>query len=144
MLTICRTDDLTPVEELLAAHDLPTADVHSGAAQFFEARLSGEVVGVGGFEAFGSDGLLRSIVVREPMRGSGYGTDLCDELEARAAGVGVSRLYLLTTSAESFFGRRGYETVPRESVPARISEKPQFEDLSPSSATVMTQALVIG
>jgi amino-acid N-acetyltransferase len=133
-----RLDD---VERLLAASGLPTDDVRSGAAQFYIVTAGGDVVGVGGLEPYGAAGLLRSVAVREPARGSGVGTAICEELEDRARAEGVEVLYLLTTTAAGFFADRGYEEVERTTAPAAIRETTQFEDLCPATAACMRKGL---
>ena len=129
--------DLDRVEALLAAGGLPTDDVRAKPECFFLACDGDAVVGAGGLEAYGSDGLLRSIVVAEPYRGRGYGGALCDALEDRARERGVGELYLLTTIAAGFFRRRGYETIDREVVPPAVRQTTEFVDLCPDSATCM-------
>lgn len=135
------TDHLDRVEALLDANDLPSGDLRAGPARFFLARSDAALVGVGGLETYDSDGLLRSVVVREPHRGQGYGTALCEKLAARARDAGVDTLYLLTTTAAPFFRRLGYETIPRETAPASIRRTTQFADLCPESATCMRTSL---
>lgn len=134
-------EDLDLVERLLAANDLPTADVREPAPRFYVARVDGEPVGVGGLEAHGDAALLRSVVVAAEHRGRGYGAALCDTIESRARAAGVSTLYLLTTTAPEFFRARGYEAVVREAVPAAIGHTSQFTDLCPASATCMRKHL---
>ena len=60
---------------------------------------------------------------------------------AHAAEKGVATLYLLTTTAADFFGRRGYEAVPRSAAPAAIAATPQFRDLCPASSVLMRKAI---
>lgn len=134
---------LDHVETLLAANGLPHDDVRTTPAEFFLARANSDpgVVGVGGVEQYGADGLLRSVAVAEPHRGRGYGTALCDELERYARERGVERLYLLTTTAAAFFERRGYETVSRADVPASVRSTTEFAELCPASATCMRREL---
>ena len=134
-------DDLDPVAALLAANDLPTADLADEAVRLYVARAGDERVGVGGFEVHGDAGLLRSIVVETPRRGEGFGGDLCDALTARARQAGVETLYLLTTTAAGFFADRGYEPVPRSTAPEPIRETGEFATLCPSSATCMRKRL---
>ena len=135
------TDDLDRVEALLVANDLPYEDVHSGAATFFVGESDDEVVGVGGLEVYGSVALLRSVVVEASARGEGYGSALCDALEARGRDAGADALYLLTTTAPAFFERRGYEVVERDAAPPEIRETSEFRDLCPASATCMRKRL---
>ena len=132
-------DTIDHVERLLEAHDLPTEAIHSKAECFFLASTDAGFVGLGGVERYGSNGLLRSVVIVESSRGGGFGTLLCAELERRARANGVTTLYLLTTTAEPFFRRCGYEGIDRKSVPAPIKEHEEFTDLCPATATCMTK-----
>jgi len=136
-----RNDSLDRVRDLLAANDLPSADIRTGPGEFFVALDDGELVGVGGLELYGADGLLRSVVVEESSRGQGYGAELCRALERHARDNGVRTLYLLTTSAADFFRQQGYDPVSRADVPTVISETTQFEDLCPASATCLARPL---
>jgi amino-acid N-acetyltransferase len=81
------------------------------------------------------------VVVEESVRGAGYGTALCDELEAQAAADGIDALYLLTTTAAGFFEARGYEAIDRNEAPPLIRQTTEFEDLCPASATCMKKSL---
>lgn len=135
------TDDLAFVERMLAAAELPVADVRTGTTRFYAASLGGERVGVGGVERSGSDALLRSVAVVEERRGEGVGSTLCAELERRAAHDGIRALYLLTTTAADFFAKRGYGRVEREAVPQPLRETPQFASLCPDSAVAMRKRL---
>jgi amino-acid N-acetyltransferase len=132
---------ITSVENALDRNDLPTSDVREKPECFYLAKNDGERVGVGGLEDHGDVGLLRSVVVEEAARGQGYGTAICDALEAQAREQGIETLYLLTTTVPEFFAARGYERVDRESVPPPIAETPQFASLCPSSATCMRLSL---
>jgi amino-acid N-acetyltransferase len=129
------------VESLLAGNDLPQQDVRDGAAEFLLASTDAGCVGVVGVERYGSNGLLRSLVVAEPYRGRGYGTALCDALETYTRENGVESLYLLTTTAAPFFRARGYERVERGTVPDRIRATTEFADLCPASATCMVKTV---
>lgn len=135
------TEDLDRVEALLAANDLPYGDVRTKPGRFFVATSETEFVGAGGLEIYGSNGLLRSIVIKESRRGCGYGTVLCDALEGYARTNEVEALYLLTTTATEFFRRYGYEETVRENVPVTVRQTAEFAYLCPSSATCMKKRL---
>lgn len=132
---------LDRVESLLAEAGLPSRDVRSGRGRFFLADAGGAVIGVGGLELYGSEGLLRSVAVTEPNRGQGYGTALVAALEERARSNGCRRLYLLTTTATEFFRARGYSAIVRESVPASIRTTTEFRQLCPEAATCLKTEL---
>lgn len=142
-ITIRQADpeDLVRLESLLERDGLPTEDVRSKPECFFTASADGTFVAAGGIERYGSDGLLRSVVVPESCRGEGYGTALCEELEERARENGVGTLYLLTTTAPGFFERRGYGRIAREDAPSTIQETTEFSELCPDSATCMRKEI---
>lgn len=133
--------DLEDVIALLRANDLPTADVRANAGSIYRASADGELVGVGGVERYGSNGLLRSVVVTEPHRGEGYGTAICDALEAQAQSNGIETLFLLTTTATAFFEDRGYEPTNRAAVPGSVRETSEFTDLCPETADCLRKEL---
>lgn len=135
------SDDIDRVETLLEANGLPSRDVRTKSECFFVGYSGAEVVGIGGVEARGSDGLLRSVVVTESNRGRGYGTALCRGLEDYARNNGVETLYLLTTTAAPFFRGCGYEETTRESVPSSIRGTTEFTGLCPDSATCLRRDL---
>lgn len=132
---------LDPVVRRLEAAGLPADDVGSTPATFYLATDGERPLGVGGLERYGTDGLLRSVVVDESHRGRGYGRALCAALEAEARQAGVTELYLLTTTVRAFFAACGYATVDRADVPAPVRASPQFAEICPTSATCMTKAL---
>ena len=149
-----RTDPttLSYVERLLDANDLPSADVRSKPERFYVAYAGDdgtdgtddtarERVGIGGLERYGSDALLRSIVIERAARGNGYGRALCTSLEERAKTAGVDALYLLTTTAESFFAELGYVECERSSVPDSIRETAEFDELCPATAACLQKRL---
>ncbi|MFB6160922.1 MAG: arsenic resistance N-acetyltransferase ArsN2 [Haloferacaceae archaeon] len=134
-------DDLPYVERLLARAGLPHEDVRSSPVEFRVGTADGDRVAVGGVEPAGDAGLLRSVAVDDAVRGRGYGTAMCDELEAAAARDGVDALYLLTTTAAAFFADRGYGAVPRSDAPAAVRGTREFAEVCPDSATCMRKRL---
>jgi amino-acid N-acetyltransferase len=67
---------------------------------------------------------------------------LVDALEARARTLGIRTLYLLTTTAEGFFARRGYAPADRATVPDAILATEEFRGICPSTAACMAKPLV--
>lgn len=129
------------VETLLAGNDLPTADLDGKLDCLYVCESGGEQVGVGGLERYGDVALLRSVAVEASARGDGYGTELCRELLERARASGVDEVYLLTTTAEGFFERLGFEPTDRAAVPDPIRGTSEFSDLCPSTAVAMRRGL---
>lgn len=130
------------VIELLRACGLPTDDLRAGLeVRWWGLRAGGRLVGVVGLETHGREALLRSLAVRPEARGTGTGAALVAHAEAQARRLGLARLFLLTTTAETFFARRGYARAERAAAPAAIARTAQFAGLCPSSAAFMSKEL---
>ncbi len=71
---------------------------------FFFTGSDGTPTALVGLEIYGRDALLRSLVVSANARTQGLGSALVLHAEQYAAAHEVRALYLLTTTAESFFG----------------------------------------
>ena len=69
------------------------------------------VVGAGALHVMWQDlAEVRSLVVAENMRGHGVGRRILDELLARAAGLGIKRVFCLTFET-AFFEKYGFEAI---------------------------------
>jgi amino-acid N-acetyltransferase len=66
---------------------------------------------------------------------------LTEKAEEHARSRGAEVTYLLTTTAEAVFARRGYHKVDRGAVPGVIGETAEFQDLCPVSAVCMGRHL---
>ena len=129
-------------ERLLAAAGLPTSDLANARLEhFFYAGPASTPSGLVGLELYGEVALLRSLVVAPSFRASGAGTALLDHAEFHARSRGVRSLFLLTTTAEEFFGRRGYAHVARESAPESIRSTREFADICPAGSALMVKHL---
>jgi amino-acid N-acetyltransferase len=133
--------DISAITALLRGADLPHEDFADYLAHFLVVRRGSEIVGAIGYELHGADALLRSLVVAPELRGAGLGGRLVDQLTAAALTQGVKRFFLLTTTAETFFAKRGFQKGDRRSVPAAIAGTKEFNSLCPVSAVCMTRSL---
>ena len=70
------------------------------------------------------------------------GSRLVAHAERHARDQGVQSLYLLTTTAEKFFLRRGYARIPREEAPAAIKGTKEFSGICPASSAFMVKQLM--
>ena len=141
VLRPARSEDDPTLRVLLREAGLPFEDVESGRQDFFVALVHGDVVGCVGLERFASAGLLRSLAVREPHRGSGLGRALFEKIVEEAKEMGVQRLFLLTTTAAPFFARRGFVPADRSDASEGMAKSAQFASLCPSTAACMTMPL---
>ena len=131
--------DLSAVEGLLSASDLPLDGVRENFSSFIVAEDRGAVRGAIGLERFGSVALLRSAIVAPDNRGSGIGSRLVEQVLERATEEGIEELYLLTTTAEEYFPRFGFKRTTRTAVPDAIKASAEFQGACPDTAVVMTR-----
>ena len=139
LIEAARAEDGPAIAALLRAAELPHEDFARHVGRFIVARSGAEIVGAIGAELYGEEALLRSFVVRADLRGAGLGSRLVRELERAAAGWGVRRWWLLTTTAETFFVKRGFRRVPRGDAPAAIAATEEFRGLCPSVAVCLSR-----
>jgi N-acetylglutamate synthase-like GNAT family acetyltransferase len=112
--------DAPELRAALTDANLPTEDLLNGGRSFFRFEQGGEPVGYGGYELYGENALLRSVVVVPQMRGKGFGRAVAEALLARARAAGARHAYLLTTSAEDFFTHAGFARIERTEAPPAI------------------------
>lgn len=132
-------DDFNAVVQLLKAENLPTEDLQPDLPHFFVSADEGEIVGVIGLEIYGQNGLLRSMVVERNHRNRSIAKRLLSTLLNYAADKQVRNIYLITTTAETYFASKGFSVVNREHLPAAISSCQEFTTLCLSTATVMNR-----
>jgi amino-acid N-acetyltransferase len=136
-----RPEDLAPGLELIGRAELPETDVAERFGNYFVVRDEGRVVGIGGLEVHGDDGLLRSLAVESAYRGQGIGLLLIGAVLGLARINQLSAVYLLTTTTRGFFLRYGFEECPRQKAPPLIRESWEFRTGCPQSATLMRKVL---
>lgn len=141
-LQISSRPSLNAAVRLLAAAQLPTEDLTAAHCDhFFFAGSPGDPTGLVGLEIFGNVALLRSLVVAPERRGTGEGAALLQHAENHARAEGVATVYLLTTTAEAFFAKHGYQRASRDSAPAAIRATREFADICPASSAFMLRQL---
>ncbi len=127
---------------LLAAEGLPVIDLTDGHLEhFFFTGSDGSPTALVGLEMCGTDALLRSLVVGPNARSKGVGSALVRHAEDYAASCHVQAIYLLTTTAESYFERLGYRRVDRAQAPRSIRSTREFASLCPASSAFMIKQL---
>ena len=127
---------------LLQAQGLPVSDIADEHLEhFFFIGSEGSPTGLVGVEIYGTDALLRSLVVADTARTQGIGTSLVQHAEDYAASRRVAAMFLLTTTAEIFFERRGYRRVDRSQAPLAIQSTTEFASLCPASSAFMIKQL---
>lgn len=133
--------DIEVVEALLAREHLPL-DGLRGADAVLIARAGNRIVGSAALEFYEGGALLRSVAVDAKHRRAGMGGELTCMAVDLARRRGMPAVYLLTTTAERFFPRFGFEIVDRADVPAALMASEEFAHACPSTAIVMRRLLV--
>ena len=137
------SSDRTSIVDLLDAAGLPHDDLSDDLlSHFCVLRSQGAVRGVVGLEPIGRVALLRSLAVHPSTQEQGYGSALVQAAETQGRSQGVETLYLLTTTAASFFQKRGYDSISRDNVPPAIAQTNEFSQLCPDTATCMQKSLI--
>jgi amino-acid N-acetyltransferase len=130
-------DDLNGIKELLTASGLPTAGVDDHWRTFIVARDGERMVACGGAEAYQFAALIRSIAVDPEYRSLGLGRRIVRQLLDRLASRGLREFYLLTTTAEEYFRKRGFKVIDRDEVHPQLLSSRELQDACPSTAVCM-------
>lgn len=137
VITPAHADDLHAIKALLVASGLPVAGVDEHWKTFLVAKDGNTMVGCGGAEAYQFAALIRSVAVDPQYRSHGIGRRLVRQLLDRLASRGLREFYLLTTTAEEYFRKRGFKTIDRDEVHPQLLSSREFQDACPSSAVCM-------
>jgi len=139
---IARSPARTAIIPLLEGAGLPTADLlEEQLEHFFFIGPRPSPFGVVGLAIHDSAALLRSLAVAPNHRAAGTGSRLVSHAEDYARSTGVKTVYLLTTTAEAFFARRGYHRIERREAPESIRSTREFSDICPASSAFMMKRL---
>ena len=133
--------DLPAVRRLLETQQLPLDGVDEHVATMVVAKQGSHVVGAAAVELYADGALLRSVVVDPTARGHGLGRRLSEAAVNIARDRGTRTVFLLTTTAEKFFPRLGFEQIVRDDVPASVQASIEFQSACPASAVVMRRRL---
>jgi len=129
--------DLVRIKGLLKDNNLPFSDCGEHIDNFILKEDKNNIIGIGGIEVYGCNGLIRSIVVSKNQRGKGVAKDIFKTIKEKSFDLGVTGLYLLTEDANEYFDKLGFRAVERTEAPESIMNTKQFKELCPSSAVVM-------
>jgi amino-acid N-acetyltransferase len=133
--------DLPDVHHLLEGHHLPLDGVDDHVQTMLVARDGTAIVGTAALEIYQEGALLRSVAVAASHQGRRLGHQLTAAALALARTLGVKDVFLLTTTAEAFFPRFGFEPITRDAVPASVQSSVEFQFACPASAIVMRRRL---
>jgi amino-acid N-acetyltransferase len=141
MIEPAQDRDLQEIRSLLDGLHLPLAGIAEHLSTMVVAREDGRVVGTAGLELYADGALLRSVAVDPQRQGKQLGHQLTESALQLAEARGARNVFLLTTTAERFFPKFGFEQITREDVPASVRASVEFQSACPSSAIVMCKRL---
>jgi amino-acid N-acetyltransferase len=134
-------EDLDAVLALLALHKLPLDGLRDHLQTMLVARRADRLVGSAALELYAEGALLRSVAVAPEVQGQGVGRNLTEAAIALGEFLHTPAIYLLTTTAEGYFPRLGFERTDREAVPESVKASVEFKSACPASAVVMRRRL---
>ena len=108
--------DAEALRAILESQNLPTESVGKAITDFYIAVDEQQIVGVAGFEYYGEDVLLRSVAIKSSFQHNGLGSQLVDWMVQLARTKGISRIVLLTETAERFFAKKGFAVIERAEI----------------------------
>lgn len=130
-------EDLEHIKALLVANELPVAGVDDHWKTFVVARDGVKVVGCGGSETYPTVALIRSVAVDPSYRSRGLGRRIVRQLLDRLASRGLREFYLLTTTAEAYFKKRGFKRIDRDEMHPQLLASREMQDACPDTAVCM-------
>ncbi len=137
--------DYDAIVILLEKTDLPPDGIQLHMRNFLIIRhpevVDGTDILVGsvGLEFYGDNALLRSLAVHPDFQGNGLGTRLVDNIIEVAKQRRITRLYLLTDTAEDYFKKRGFTIVTRDKVPDDMKQSIEFTTLCTDSPSMLLE-----
>jgi amino-acid N-acetyltransferase len=137
VITAAKATDVAGIKLILQANELPVQGVDDHWRTFLVARDGEKIVGCGGAETYPIAALIRSVAVLPDYRRHGLGRRLVRQLLDRLAARGLREFYLLTTTAEDYFRKRGFKTIERDEVHPQLLASREFQDACPASAVCM-------
>jgi amino-acid N-acetyltransferase len=136
-----RPEDTPDILRLLERNHLPLDGLLDHLTTTVVARQRERVIGSAALEVYPDGALLRSVAVAPDAHGLGLGHALTGAAIGMAEDVGAPAIYLLTTTAERFFPKFGFERITRVEVPASVQTSIEFTSACPASAVVMRKRL---
>lgn len=140
-IQLLNSSEFNSIKKLLQSVGLPDSDLETSPVHFFGIRKKNEIIATGALEIYGKNAVLRSVAIKQNFQKSGFGKQIVKFLEKKAAEQGVEKLFLLTTTSESFFVKLNFQSIKREMCPDEIKSNAQFKDICPSTASCLFKNL---
>jgi amino-acid N-acetyltransferase len=135
-----QANDQKAISNILSDFKLPLDGLEETSLWVLQSNENA-VVGFAGLEVYGTQGLLRSVAVTKDFQSQGYGTLLINHIIAQAKKNKIQDLFLLTTTAPSFFQKIGFTQEKREKVDGGVADSIKFKSACPKTASLMRLTL---
>ena len=136
-----RYNQLLEVKNLLQRCNLPFEDIDAHFDNYLVGIVDNVIAGTIGFEAYGKIALLRSMAVDIEYRNNGITNSLLRQIIKISKENQIQTLFLLTTSAEDYFLKHGFEMIDRNSLPEVIKTTQEFQNICPDTAVCMKKQI---
>lgn len=133
-------EDRRELEVLMISAGLPPDGLEH--TDLVLARIDGHLVGAAGLEHWGSEWLLRSVVVATEHRNSGIAELLVRDRLCIAQLGGATSVHLLTTGARGYFERFGFTAIERATLPKALHQSTQLGLSACSTAIAMVRPIL--
>lgn len=136
--------DLTNQQDvlnILIQSRLPYEDIDLNVHHMIGAFDKDQLKGIAGLELYGNYALVRSVAVDARRQQKGLGSSLIHEVIKYSKTLNLSKLYLLTETAEGFFTKHGFSKTERGVVPQEVLNSKEFKHICPASAVCMMRQL---
>jgi len=135
--------DLPIIRQLLIANNLPITGIDDHWKTFIVAKDGETIVGCGGSEAYKVAALIRSVAVADSHRGRGIGRRIVRQLVDRLASRGIREFYLLTTTAQPYFAKRGFKPIDRDEIHPQLLASTELQGACPDTAVCMRLVMLV-
>lgn len=134
-------EDVNDAKTLLKENNLCYTDIPKENLDIFKVLDSNVIVGYLGLEHYGSDAVLRAVVIKDNFRGLNLGRTMTLSGIDAAREMGIESLYLLTLTAKDFFSKLGFKVMARKDVPEAVGKSEEFLNFCPDTAICMMLSL---
>lgn len=129
--------DQSAIESRLKECLLPANDLEKYLGHFVVAEKDTEILGCAGLEPYRPYALFRSLAVKEDCRGAGIAGLLVSALIEYARTLEIKRAFVLTTTAESYLLKKGFQPMKNETAPDEVKRSGQFQGVCPAGAVLL-------
>lgn len=129
-------EDWEHIHELLSKSGLLTVGVDSAYGNYYIAHNL-KLIGVIGFEPYGTTALLRSLAIEPKFWKMGVARELINHTLKAMRVAGFTDVYSLTNTAVQYLNRSGFAEIERSKIPANVLTISALGDACPASSTCM-------